>query len=1052
MKKENMAPDSIDLERHGFIEASAGTGKTYTIERIVLRLLIEQKLSLSQLLIVTYTEKGAGELRDRLRKAIEKDLAGSAEPTLRRLGFAALDQFDQASISTIHGFCQEILRDYPFEQGHDFEAKLVSEGELLGPALREVQRRLWRQWLGKDLASALYQADYGGEKASSWENQVLEIGRRYQGGLYERLAPPLLPDWPGAGLNNKAWHKNLQFAVPHQLALRTIEALLEQMHEMKQRQGWYTFSDMVRKVAEVLAEGNPKSLGLLDLLRRRYRFGIVDEFQDTNPRQWDIFRGIFLEGGTGKLLVVGDPKQSIFSFQGADLHTYHRALKTMVNQHGAAAYDLATNRRSCPELLTALNVVFAKGDWFRPDGDIAYRKVNWPEEKDQLHRLVRDETGRAALTVVDWREVTKWKLAAIRHGYFVAAEIDRLLHGPRGRPLLEFTIKGQRRQLQPGDIAVLVFTRAQASATLAGLRRRGIPYSFQKQANLGQSPEALHLELILKALVNAHDPVAFRKALLTPFFRCLPEHLTRHEALPMGHPARELFARWLTLVENQAWGPFCQSLTEDTGILLAGWNDLEADRRRTNLLTLLHHLEQAAQDQQLDLRGVLEWLTQKRQVQIGDEDWQPVETERSRVKIMTVFSSKGLEFPVVFLAGGFTKKDRGPKTYHDGEQLVFDLKPITKAKAKIKEERLDEQTRLLYVALTRAMFKLYVPLVEDEEFVGRSGYAGPVATVLRPALNRAPLSELKAAEAQTIFGPESISPTVLQPKKIGGGTSWTLQDPLFPTLAPDLPHRHVVVRSFSSWLKVQERGGGQLGEEPDRAEPELVPGSGADDPWRGPAFGDMVHQILEEISFAEVGRTSKPADLLIEATNPARLIGRQVDRNVDKIWANVPRETMRKSGRLLVADLVWKALHTPLKALGGPLHAVADQDRLAELEFLFHEGPGPANSFWTGFMDLVVRQGNRFFLFDWKTNFLNNYDRGELQQSMRDNEYHRQFRLYLQALARWLRGVGQTSGQLAGVYYLYVRGLNGKDESSGVFFHQPTPEDLDEGRFKAISG
>jgi len=187
----------IDLDRHAVVEASAGTGKTYTLEQLVLRLLDERQVPLDQILLVTYTEKATGELKERLRAALEKKLASGTGPAAAWQ--AALNSFERASIHTIHGFCQRVLQEYAFENGQDFRAELVHDRDLLDSCLREIQRKHWRQEFGERLPLILELAGFthksGGE---NWEDKVRQLVSRYRPACGHRLRPEPRADWLAA--------------------------------------------------------------------------------------------------------------------------------------------------------------------------------------------------------------------------------------------------------------------------------------------------------------------------------------------------------------------------------------------------------------------------------------------------------------------------------------------------------------------------------------------------------------------------------------------------------------------------------------------------------------------------------------------------------------------------------------------------------------------------------------------------------------------------------------------------------------------------------------
>lgn len=1046
---------ALDLTRHGVIEASAGTGKTYTIENLVLRLVADEGVAPEEILVVTFTEKATGELRTRLRLTLERALKDY--PERRATLQPALDHFDQLPIFTIHGFCQRLLQEYALEQGQDFRTGVVDDGELLEIVLREVQRKDWRRLFGKHLYDTLEQSHYTRDKAADWENRLLQVAQKYKPRCGHRLRPvPAERWWEHVG--------NPDHNPAGQLAITTIGLMQQHLHEYKRQRGLLSFDDMIALVEENLdPERNPDADALLNTLRARYRFGIVDEFQDTDPLQWRIFRRIFLEGGTSRLFVVGDPKQAIFGFRGADLPTYLTAARTMKDEFDACEYPLQINWRSEPDLLEALNCLFGEGEWFPKATGIAYREVGAPDDAERPVKIVgEDRTGRAALTFVDLRHVDRLKACQKPFARFVVNEIRRLL-SPGGEPLLAFEQRGQTKPLELSDICILVFKRNEAEPVLTALRQAGIPFSFYKQSGLWQSEEAVQIEALLRALARPDERASFRMALLTCFFRIRPAELAQAGELPARHPARTLYQRWLVHAEKRHWSALFASLLEETGVLLRGAGDPDAERRNATLRHILNTLEQVGHGEDRDLLGLLDWIREKRlRRDPGDADIHPVETDRPRVKIMTVHASKGLEFPVVFLAGGFTHKHQtNPCIYRDDTgRLVIDLNADQQAEQAMKEDTVAEQRRLLYVALTRAMLKLYVPLVA----VGSKARAtaGPVGTVLLPAWQASNPDKLGATIADVI-PPEITAPLprlAAEPPapRLLPAPPFTCEGPLFPTLDANLARRRIVVRSFSSMSRQHLASlgdGSSYGDMPARALDESASPAETDDPLRGAAFGELVHTVLERIDYAEVARTAVPDELLRAGTPANALIEQTVRDNLDALRARMPPEELETHCRTQVAALVWHALQTPLHEAGGPLCRVSAADRLHEVEFYYPEvldGPPPADHHWEegfvmGYIDLVFRRGSRYFLVDWKTNLLAGYERAALERCMDEANYHRQYRLYLQALERWLRRVhGRAfdfARHLGGVYYLFVRGLNGRDESAGVYYHKPTHADLD---------
>ncbi|HMF17629.1 MAG TPA: 3'-5' exonuclease, partial [Gemmataceae bacterium] len=764
----------------------------------------------------------------------------------------------------------------------------------------------------------------------------------------------------------------VRLAPDSQLLIQTVQQMQDHLAAIKRERGLRSFEDMLAFVDQGLDPArNPGATVLLEKLRERFRCAIVDEFQDTDPLQWRIFRRIFVDGGASRLIVVGDPKQAIFAFRGADLPTYLKAVGELTQKHQATVYPLTTNWRSCPELLKVLNHLFQKGNWFRGD-DIEYRPVKPPAEDEQPNKLVGDQSGLAALSMVDLTGSAKMTEARRHNARFIAGEIRRLL-GDGDRSLMEISLKGERRFLDAGDIAILIFKHNEAKPLIRALRKAGIPYSYYKQRGLWRSEEAVHLGYLLRALARPDSYPEFHKALLTRFFGLTPEDLASSAELPPRHPARKLFLKWIELAQERAWAALFRSFIEDTGVLFGRSetesdrsDDPDAERRQANYHHILQTLEQAAYEQNLGLEGIIDILDGQRRL-ADDQDFQPIETERPKVRIMTVHASKGLEFPVVFLAGGFTeKRNQECLTYHKEDHVVFDLAPDDEAKERAKQEGIAEQRRLLYVALTRAMFKLIVPMVN------RGKSCGPAATLLTPAMQESRLADVGQPYAGILHPPQRWSAGAQEGADVkaqsalsrSGAPAPGTPAELFPRLDADLHRRRIYIRSFSSLHRhshprVEEAS---YVERPPRKDDDVPDPLAVQDPLRGPVFGDMVHAVLETLDFASIGLAADPAALIREGTPFRKSVDEQLGLNLLKLQSRVSGPQLEEACRQQIARLVWNALRTPLPEV-GPLWRIPSQDRLHEVEFHFPQefGPKPPEvriqeGFLTGFMDLVFRQ------------------------------------------------------------------------------------------------
>ncbi len=1182
----------IDLDCHAVIEASAGTGKTYCIENLVVRLLCEKEIPLEQILLVTFTEKATGELHERIRANILAALAaGRGKPALLQ---QALENFDTACIHTIHGFCQRMLQQYAFENSGSSLLEVVDDAPLYESLLHNQQRRDWPQVYGAELGRMIALSNYPNAQGgrSRWEQTVLDLARRFRPEGGDRLLPEPAPTPKLERLDRKLakgldkviarlgepadplpksklywWYKKLFLAdstkkdrsfkiimplldffarhrqqarrmmdfidlaarcakctgfseqgfsvlldglqldgddalddyydnlkdavaqlddmtrrlnvkaLANQLAVNTIRRLQDEVREHKEEHGLISFDDMLRLLAQALDPAhNDRAEQLVAQLRRRFRYALVDEFQDTDPVQWQIFRRIFLESPEQRLLVIGDPKQAIYGFRGADLQTYLSATETMLARHGARLYSLPVNWRSTPSLINALNQLCGARDWFHSEGRIRFEPVVPPPDNERQARIFEDQSERAALTVVDLNKDSRNLTIARRWmASFIADEISRLL----GDRSLVINANGRARQLVASDICILVRKTGETDYLEEFLTRNEIPYSFYKQGGLYQSDEARQLYYLFQAIAAPGNAAAVKKALLTQFFNVPAPALEHYAELPPQYPAKKLLQTWNEYAEARRWAPLVQSILEDTGILFRENVVSGGDRRLTNYRHILHDLEQAAQLQNLDFSELLDVLRNYRQevAELPDElNLHQIDSDRAKVQIMTIHTSKGLEFPILFLAGGFT---HGPENefwcYHDDEgRRVYDLGKSPEAAPDYQREMAEEDRRLYYVALTRTIYKLYVPRFRPRT---DRGWSGPVPSFIYDSLETAfegddnadvrhinehghdltqgrpwlPVidQELPAAEAAVRLPPPSLPEPLLPPGDFSFARRLRLVGSFSAFAHQSSRHKSTLtlldkLNSFADEASLRDDESLELD--------DLTPQAGEDrepDLPHGNLTGSLLHEILEKISFAEVAAATGPEDLLESGCPAATLI----DELLTRYQLTPPTPPTDSLGRFAtawrgaVARLVFNALTTPLEG-GLRLAELPASDRIHELEFFYPALAGPRISelsvregFLTGFIDLIFRFAGRYYILDWKSNYLEGgYAPEQLATSMDEAGYRLQYKVYTIAVLNWLQQREPDfdfDRQFGGIYYLYMRGMSGADMVSGVFFHRP---------------
>ncbi|MFH1083551.1 MAG: UvrD-helicase domain-containing protein [Pseudomonadota bacterium] len=1179
--------NQIDLLQHGLIEASAGTGKTYTIENLVVRLLREQDdVELENILIVTFTEKAASELKIRIREKLEGELddPGHHPETLKKLR-VSLDEFDRASIHTIHGFCQTILRDFAFENRTPFQSEVINDAPLYEALLKEQMRKRWPEIYGGGLKEILELSQFS-EKKGLFLNTIISLAKS----LHEPAGDSLLPDLGGRDFTaikeeiasacmgvkavigsdrvfsrgfgqlnfNAAARRNILEKVvvpvedyfsgveadtldlhalsalmaqvqdvrssgrkgldclipekwnkggPNLQACPKLEAVKQKMEEVnsrlkdlqyclvveavhrlqddvtltKQNHGWISYYDMLALVETSLSDDVASDL--LKKLRSRFRVAFIDEFQDTDPVQWRIFKKIFIDTpdeAQNRLFVIGDPKQAIYSFRGADVYAYLSAKNEMerLERRGKARrYSLSINWRSQPRLILAFNKLFCRDTWFKPQAaagrfEIGYQETGFPDKGDGPAKMIADHSDRPVLNIVDLSESPSPKPAKLRLARFVAREIRHLT----GCDIRIREMGKEERRIGFGDISILVRGRSDVPFLEDELTRENIPYAFYKKPGLFASDEAVYTSLVFHAILDPGDSSAVKKGLLTPFFGRRLQDLYAYEEMPPSHPVKQILFKWNGYALSRRWGYLFQSLMEDSGLLSREAGEIGWDRRYANYRQIFEYLEEVAYRKNLDFRGLSAMLDLHR-----NESWEAeegvdihqIETEARKVQIMTMHVSKGLQFPVVFVAGGLTQPGSHQDAYHtyhrirEGETSPEIMRIIDLEKSggggRHEIEKTDEDKRLYYVAATRAQFKLYLPFYIYRK---NASWLGPVCTLLSPALMDAfpgdgedrdvlwLTSDHHAGVSTGLARPETTDrkgmipgadafeglfiPEAYDQRRIRVDSFSSLHQE--KVLAYDVPAGEI---SFQPEQKGKENDEAfaalETGAVSDEGDPDEIPG--------GTDVGLMFHGILEHMDYGVVLR-SYPGDngsstsIMEDRGTREIILGQMEAYRVDARWKDA------------VSRIIWNTLTTPVPPFhdGFTLARLKREDRLHEVEFYYsfpppsaRPGPVPGREcphrFIRGFVDLIFRKGRKYYVADWKSNYLETgYDPESMTKSMDGSDYHLQYKLYAIAALRWLRqslgGRFDPENDWGGVFYFYLRGM-GAGRGEGIYHVPP---------------
>ena len=1174
-------PMTMPLQGLHVIEASAGTGKTWTLAALYVRLVLGHQRTCSssdaglyppQILVMTFTEAATAELRGRIRErlaqaarffregergtvAVDDFLRGLRNAFLQsqwpdcayRLDMAA-QWMDDAAIFTIHGWSSRMLKQHAFDSASLFQQSRVEDSQRL--KLTAVQD-YWRKWfyplpveqlgalkpLGRTPDEFLEKLDklwavsdkapqtsvFEGDEPDAllqnwalWKSELSEL---------ESLARPTWtpeivsmvndaatskaikgyrPDWLRGWLDQMA-----QWAQGEPIDLKTLERFsvtvlllkgwasadaniifahidtlcihmreepdvaeglqAHAAHEIglayrqaKAKLAQFDFSDLLQSLYYALQAPDGR---LATAIRQQYPIALVDEFQDTDPWQYGALSKIYGESvspDTG-LIMIGDPKQAIYSFRGADLDTYLAA-----RNQAQAIHTLSGNFRSTAGVVAAVNHVFSRAD--KPFGEIPFEAVVACNEK--VYPLQVGGVPQPAMTV--WhlphakpprKAVFMRQMAAL----FATQMVDLLNEGAA----------------EPGDIAVLVRDWREARAIREALAARGVRSVYlSERDSVFATAEATDLWRILLAVANPRSTHWVRAALAT---RLWGLGWTDMEALFQNETAWDdlidQFQAWQNIWQRQGFMPMLHHLLHDQSIpaRLVNRGDAQSqggERQLTNLL----HLGDLLQSVSLNLQGegaLIRYLEEQLQnpKASGDAAQLRLESDANLVQVVTVHKSKGLQYPLVFLP------------------FVSSFKVEKKDSGKDDALRLAEDIRLFYVAVTRAEKALWVGLAQVKGDVdGKTPQAkSAVSSLLQRKAADDLLDRLESWSEctdvvvalapepdSTRYAPkaeEKVWKPVSEPQRLLKSLWWTAS---FSALA-----QHKVQQSDNAVTLDSERDNRIADAQVDSAgadgaDPSDISGVPADASESalayngfpaGSAYGTLLHDLLEwQAQRGWPAAQDKPSVALASewssmlARKSQRLKLDEAEINLLNAWigqttvAALPVSDTKTESTLTLGSLsreqAWPEMGFALTV--RKLEAV-QLDRLIQQFVLVGQcrdalQPRHLEGMLIGFMDMVLEHEGRYYVLDYKSNWLPAYAATQLQQAILAHRYDVQYTLYLLALHRLLKSRlpdYDYDRHIGGALYLFLRGID--QPGSGLFADKP-PRELIEALDVAFSG
>ncbi|HFJ8953979.1 TPA: exodeoxyribonuclease V subunit beta [Serratia liquefaciens] len=1168
---QRLDPLTLPLFGERLIEASAGTGKTFTIGALYLRLLLglgqaaafPRPLTVEEILVVTFTEAATEELRGRIRSNIHglriacvrgrskdplftslmaeiKDLPDAAAQLL-----AAERQMDEAAIYTIHGFCQRMLTHNAFESGILFEQTLVQD-EL--PLRRQACADFWRrhcyplplgvaravsqEWSGPealladlsgylhgeapllrrppkddetvlmrheqivaridaikaqwgaaagDLEALISQSgvdkrSYSSKHLPNWLHKVgewtvletqdyqlpKELEKFRQSVLLDKTKKGEPPRHPLFVAIDELFDEPL--TLRDLIMARALSEIRLSIQQEKRQRAELGFDDLLSRLDSALhSEGGDR---LAQAIRQRYPVAMIDEFQDTDPQQYRIFQKLYVGRPECGLLLIGDPKQAIYAFRGADIFTYMRA-RSEVSAH----YTLETNWRSSPAMVGSVNHLFAQVEKPFLFSQIPFIDVAAAAKTRGLAFELQNQPQPAMQFWLQQGEgvgVSEYQQLMAR---LCATQIRDWLSA--GQQQQAWLVDGdKRRAVQASDITVLVRSRNEAALVRDALSALAIPSVYlSNRDSVFDTPEAKDLLWLLQAVLAPEQERTLRSAMATGLMgldALVLDSLNQDERA--WDRLVDEFDGYRSLWLRRGVLPMLREVMKQRHLAENLLATRGGERRLTDVMHLGELLQEASA--QLDSEHALvRWLAQQiaQPNRQSDNQQLRLESDRHLVQVITIHKSKGLEFDLVWLpfVGNFRQQQQ--VLYHDRQsfQALLDLNADEESIEWAEEERLAEDLRLLYVALTRSVYHCSIgiaPLIQGTRkkqgdtdlhrsalgYLVQAGQAGDAA-YLQQCLQQLVREGVALSLVDTLDEQPWLPQTPELSELAAKGFSRQVQDFWRVTSYTGLQQHGVsLMQDLLPRLDVDAAG-----EQAQDSEPALTPHTFP----RGATPGTFLHSLFETLDF----------------TQP-----------LDEQWLleQLQQQGFAEHWQPILLAWMQVLLNTPLNDTGVVLSALAPQQKQAELQFYLPidrllqareldalvknydplSARCPALDFQQvqgmlkGFIDLVFCWQGKYYLLDYKSNWLGEdssaYTRPAMEQAMAEHRYDLQYQLYTLALHRYLRHRlvdYDYQRHFGGVIYLFLRGVDAQHPGNGIFACRPE-QALVEGMDRLFSG
>jgi len=1172
-------PLTMPLIGQSLIEASAGTGKTYTITGLYLRYLLGMQiegelntpLSVEQILVVTFTDAATQEIKDRVRSRIiaARDALLGQDPKDELIEgvIAAVDDkhrafdlldaaaksMDEAAIFTIHGFCQRMLKQHAFESGVAFNLEFIlDERDILLETIKDFWRAfvyplnkertdaildvfaapeslfsqvssvlnkanahitpqinlddVWqardeyinrvpafkRAVIDQEFIAAIKGSGLSGSKTparkgslaaleafcasedlffefgtSKYSFEVWSSENLSDAANYKKNQPlfthPLLSQFDELAALNNTINQGLKIAIV-QYASRWVKAAIV---KRKQEQSVITPDDLLTNLHSAL--NGEQGDALAQKIAQLFPVAMIDEFQDTDPIQYGIFSKIYGQENT-TLAMIGDPKQAIYGFRGADIFTYIGAKEAVQTEQ---QFTLGTNFRSSTDIVNSVNSLFGKhANSFIYNDAIPFNAVAAKGKKADETFIVDGKPATAFEFNVFVDEAADEKNKPTNKGVGQAHLATHFAN--KIVTLLEKAKQGTacigNKPVSAADICILVRDRVEAQIMKKALSDAKISSVYLSRESVFSQELSHHLLNFLTALHGQYDESLLRGVLAGPLF-CLSYNdifaLADDENKWQDH--LNFFAQLSHVWNKQGAMAMLERLMSHNQ-LSAKWQGLGYNVERW--LTDFRHLGEILQQKQIELEGtlrLLRWFAQKVSQQDGETVQVRLESDANLVKIVTMHASKGLEYPLVFMPFASGYRETKEALYHDKGKLVYDLSKNEDALQKAEQERLAEDLRLLYVALTRAVHfcSLGVYNIGQGQSSRLAIQSSALGHVLFSGLElsssqvwRTHLSEFcvtnKAMSYQQFTSQTLLEQGTLRFAQSENSPQALSINSVTATIERDWRATSFSALSFKKHTDHIEPGRSDEDHEKDEfaAQEDELPS-----PYsfpKGAKPGSCLHEIFEQIDF-----TSPLEHPTNKEQNLDEVVKRALEKyHISESWQDVTEQWILDSlqcplnanssndlslSKLAPSDcLVEMEFNLPLSSLSAPkLNEILIKHfgfTQSKLEFANVKG------LLKGFIDLIFCYQGKYYILDYKSNYLGNtpadYKSDLLDQAMSSHQYHLQYLIYTVALHRLLKqriSDYSIETHLGGVYYTFLRGM---PAGQGVYFKKLTQEQV----------